>query len=121
MPQHRGLYFQQWYICGRCGFIYPIGQLTLQKGLLVCPKDYDNLDVEYRHEHADAHRGEPDPGFDPGGALWCLDESHERGLPSAAHITRRGARTRSSTDPSAIRTRARSGARPIRPAPATRT
>jgi hypothetical protein len=48
MPRHQGLYFQQWWNCGRCGFVYPIGHLVMQKGLLVCPKDIDNLDVEYR-------------------------------------------------------------------------
>ena len=48
MPRHRGLYMQMWNKCGRCGFSYPVGQLIMQKGLLVCPKDIDTLDVELR-------------------------------------------------------------------------
>ncbi len=38
----------QWSKCGRCGFSFPLSQLITQKGLLVCPKDIDNLDIEYR-------------------------------------------------------------------------
>lgn len=48
MPRHQGIYWQQWAQCGRCAFDYPIGQLQMQKGLLLCPKCIDNLDVEYR-------------------------------------------------------------------------
>lgn len=48
MPRHQGLYFQQWEQCGRCSFSFPLGQLITQKGLLVCPKCTDNLDVEFR-------------------------------------------------------------------------
>jgi hypothetical protein len=48
MPRHNGLYMQQWAACDRCGFIYPVGQLMMQKGLLVDAKCYDNLDIEYR-------------------------------------------------------------------------
>lgn len=48
MPRHSGLYMQQWAQCSRCGFDFPIGQLTMQKGLLLDSKCVDNLDVEYR-------------------------------------------------------------------------
>lgn len=34
--------------CNRCTFDYPIGQLTKQKGLMLCPPCVDNLDVELR-------------------------------------------------------------------------
>lgn len=48
MPAHRGLWFQQWAKCQRCWFDFPVGQLQMQKGLLVDEKCLDNLDVEYR-------------------------------------------------------------------------
>ena len=48
MPRHRGLYRQQWQKCERCYFDFPISYLTKQKGLMVCPQDLDNLDVELR-------------------------------------------------------------------------
>lgn len=48
MPRHTGLWYSQWAKCGRCGFTTPIGQMTMQKGLLVDHKCVDNLDVEYR-------------------------------------------------------------------------
>ena len=49
MPRHQGLYWQQWFVCERCGFEYPLSSLQNQKGLLVCvEKCVDNLDVEYR-------------------------------------------------------------------------
>lgn len=48
MPRHQGLWHQSWYQCDRCKFDFPIGQLTKQKGLMLCPADVDNLDVELR-------------------------------------------------------------------------
>jgi len=39
---------QQWHACDRCGFIFPIGQLMMQKGMLLDSKCVDVLDVEYR-------------------------------------------------------------------------
>lgn len=40
---------EQWDRCDRCGFIYPMTDLTLQKGLKVCLKTCkDNLDIERR-------------------------------------------------------------------------
>jgi len=48
MPLHQGLWFQQWAKCARCGFTTPLGQLMMQKGLLIDRKCMDNLDVEYR-------------------------------------------------------------------------
>lgn len=40
---------QQWDTCARCGAMYPIGRLQLQKGLLVHQGCWDNPLVE---EHA---------------------------------------------------------------------
>jgi hypothetical protein len=51
MPLHRGLWYQQWKLCDRCGFAWPLGMLTMQKGLLLDAKCVDNLDVEYRPKH----------------------------------------------------------------------
>lgn len=48
MPRNQGITFERWAICARCGFSFPETQLTPQKGLLLCPKDLDNLDVEMR-------------------------------------------------------------------------
>ena len=48
MPRHRGIWRQQWRLCARCGFQFPLGMLIQQKGLLVDPKCVDNLDVEFR-------------------------------------------------------------------------
>jgi hypothetical protein len=48
MPRHQGVWNQQWMKCDRCTFDYPIGSLTKQKGLMLCPKCIDNLDVELR-------------------------------------------------------------------------
>lgn len=41
---------QQWDMCDRCGFMYPMSQLVKQKGLLICTtgKCFDNLVVERR-------------------------------------------------------------------------
>src|SRR5262249_26084481 len=88
----------------RDNFCYQISRLhpaqliecNPEPGLDFRKRARDNLDVEDRHEHANAHRGEPNPGLDPPGALPRLHESHRRGLSSAVHIPRRGARTRSS-------------------------
>lgn len=38
----------QWDFCDRCGILHPIGDLARQRGLLLCEKDMDNLDVERR-------------------------------------------------------------------------
>ena len=48
MPRHTGLRFQQWGKCSRCGFTFPLSNLTNQKGLLLDAKCIDNLDVEMR-------------------------------------------------------------------------
>jgi len=37
-----------WTRCDRCGFELPVGVLTSQKGLLLCPDCYDSLLVEER-------------------------------------------------------------------------
>lgn len=49
MPNSGRRVGQQWDQCARCGRDYPIGRLTLQKGLLVCYRCHDNLQVERRH------------------------------------------------------------------------
>lgn len=41
---------EQWDICERCGFLYSMGQLVKQKGIMVCPKDVDNLEIERRDQ-----------------------------------------------------------------------
>lgn len=41
----------QWDVCGRCGRMFPIGQLIMQKGLRICTRRrtcYDNLERERR-------------------------------------------------------------------------
>lgn len=48
MPRHQGLYYQQWAKCDRCYFDFPIGSLSMQNGLLLDAKCFDNMDVEYR-------------------------------------------------------------------------
>jgi hypothetical protein len=48
MPRHQGIWNQQWAKCARCGFTTPIGQLQMQKGMLLDAKCLDALDVEYR-------------------------------------------------------------------------
>ena len=48
MPKKTGIWRTEWARCSRCWFLYPIGQLTPQKGLMVCPKDLDRIDVEIR-------------------------------------------------------------------------
>ena len=41
--------YQQWQECDRCGFMYPMSELIVQKGLLICTeKCFDNLTVEQR-------------------------------------------------------------------------
>lgn len=52
---------QQWDFCQRCGQLYPMGELTLQKGLLVCTAHcHDNLDVEHRQRLIDDILGTQD-------------------------------------------------------------
>lgn len=43
-------YKQQWQPCQRCGFMYPMSRLRVQKGLLVCTNShcFDKLEVERR-------------------------------------------------------------------------
>lgn len=48
MPQWQGIKRQQVRLCDRCGFLYPLGELTMQKGLMLDAKCIDNLDVEQR-------------------------------------------------------------------------
>lgn len=41
---------EQWQPCARCGFMYPMSMLVVQKGLLICTRRhcFDNLMVERR-------------------------------------------------------------------------
>lgn len=41
---------QQWAPCDRCGFMYPMTRLIVQRGVLICnnPHCFDNLTVERR-------------------------------------------------------------------------
>lgn len=51
MPQNRNnIQSQQWDMCQQCGFFFPVGQMTKQKGLFICRRRtcFDNLDVERR-------------------------------------------------------------------------
>lgn len=51
MPQaNNNVRRQQWGMCDRDGFFYPMSRLVKQKGLLVCTNStcYDNLEVERR-------------------------------------------------------------------------
>lgn len=55
----------QWELCERCGFLFPMGKLTKQKGMLLCERRcIDNLEVERRDNlimktlTVDTHEGE---------------------------------------------------------------
>lgn len=39
---------EQWDVCELCGRLFPISQLTWQKGVRKCPRDVDDLEVERR-------------------------------------------------------------------------
>ena len=40
--RNRGTLGEQWTFCARCGFEFPISQLSAQKGVLVCELCYDD-------------------------------------------------------------------------------
>lgn len=52
MPQaNNNIHHQQWDMCDRCGFMFPMSSLVKQKGLLVCTRRntcFDDLTVERR-------------------------------------------------------------------------
>lgn len=51
MPQaNNNITGQQWTFCGRCGFFFPMGELTKQEGLLVCTRKscFDDLTPKRR-------------------------------------------------------------------------
>ncbi len=48
MSYKKTLVGEQWDVCDRCGFRFPISQLTYQKGLRVDAKCIDDLTVERR-------------------------------------------------------------------------
>lgn len=39
---------QQWQSCDRCGFMFPMSYLTVQRGLMLDRKCLDNLEIERR-------------------------------------------------------------------------
>lgn len=39
---------EQWTLCDRCGFQFPMSRLSVQKGIFVCARCFDNLEVERR-------------------------------------------------------------------------
>lgn len=40
---------QQWSNCDRCGRLFPLSSLVMQKGILICvQKCFDNLEIERR-------------------------------------------------------------------------
>jgi hypothetical protein len=41
---------EQWDLCERCGLLWAMSKLIKQKGLMVCPRDIDNLEVERRDQ-----------------------------------------------------------------------
>ena len=43
MPRFEGVWGQEWDYCDRCGFIHPIGMLSMQLGLKLC-SDHGCLD-----------------------------------------------------------------------------
>lgn len=51
-PAHSGIHGDPWYHCEICGWEYHTSQLTrqpgLRRGLLVCPKCFDNPLTFYR-------------------------------------------------------------------------
>ncbi len=48
-----GILGEQWDVDGRCGQVFPESELTIQKGIKVCPACLDNLDIE-RHSQVAA-------------------------------------------------------------------
>lgn len=44
---------EQWDVCDRCGFLFPLSQLVKQKGLLICSRRtcFDNLEIERRERN----------------------------------------------------------------------
>lgn len=40
----------QWDVCDRCSFLFPMGDLVKQKGLMICKRRcWDDLSVERRY------------------------------------------------------------------------
>jgi recombinational DNA repair protein (RecF pathway) len=42
MQSHSGIHGIPWHRCDRCGFDYPVSQLSRQDGLILCHKCHDN-------------------------------------------------------------------------------
>lgn len=62
---------QEWANCDRCGFQYPLNELTLQLGLRVCTRTcVDNLDTMYRQQ-------EIAQTLDDGGTEYLLDKDEQ--------------------------------------------
>lgn len=65
MPMQNGIRKVQWQLCARCGEMYPLTQLTLQQGLILCTKTcVDNLDNQYRPKEIEAVLATPGEGTD---------------------------------------------------------
>ena len=70
---------QQWDQCQRCGFWFPLGELTIQKGLKLCTVHCtDDLTVERRYVYIDRllNAGNPEEGAD----LRWVDGAFFRGM-----------------------------------------
>ena len=50
MPRHQGVWRQEWDVCDRCGFVHPIGMLSMQLGLKLCKchRCWDDISIYYR-------------------------------------------------------------------------
>lgn len=47
MPRNRGVTGEQWGTCGRCGREYPVSQIVMQDGNLICTtRCFDDTTVE---------------------------------------------------------------------------
>ena len=50
-PSHSGLFGDPFAYCDRCGWVYRLGQMVMQNGLLLClAKCYDNPDILNRDQ-----------------------------------------------------------------------
>lgn len=50
MPRAKGVWRDLWKLCDRCGFLFPLGQLTKQKSLLVCKRCFDDNSNDRRQQ-----------------------------------------------------------------------
>ena len=52
MPRMQGVWRTEWDVCDRCGFVHPVGMLTMQLGLKLCSDHgcLDDLSNYYRSQ-----------------------------------------------------------------------